>query len=59
MRHSNNGLTMNTYTDARLLDTASVVEAIGLLRRTVAPNVARAANGEGHIESIPVKTGDR
>lgn len=43
MRHSNISLTMNTYTDARLLDTAAAIESIGLLRkdaRSVAATVA-------------------
>ena len=42
MRHSDIALTMNTYTDARLLDTAEAVEALPIARddapRTVAPN---------------------
>ena len=41
MRHSNISLTMNTYTDSKLLDVASAVESIDALR-TVAPNVAPA-----------------
>ena len=36
MRHSNIALTMGTYTDARLLDTAEAIEALPMLR-TLAP----------------------
>jgi hypothetical protein len=32
MRHSKLELTMNTYTDARLLDTASAIESVNILR---------------------------
>jgi integrase len=40
MRHSDIKLTMGTYTDARLLDTAGAVESLPSLPRTVAPMVA-------------------
>lgn len=52
MRHSSLALTMGTYTDARLLDTAGAVESIGLLR-TVAPNVALAQVDSGPLGSSP------
>ena len=52
MRHSNISLTMNTYTDSKLLDVASAVESIDALR-TVAPNVALNVGELGQIESIP------
>jgi integrase len=52
MRHSNISLTMNTYTDSRLLDIASAVESIQLLR-TLAPNLAPDSVDQGQIESIP------
>ncbi len=32
MRHSNIALTMETYTDARLLDTAEAIEALPMIR---------------------------
>ncbi len=51
MRHSRIELTMNTYTDSRLLDTAAAVESIGLFR-TVAPNVALDPDDCGQFESI-------
>ena len=55
MRHSNISLTMNTYTDARLLDTAAAVESLPNLplSRTVAPVVAPDADDCGQNESIP------
>ncbi len=34
MRHSNNSLTMNTYTDARLLDTATAIESMTVLKHS-------------------------
>ena len=53
MRHSNINLTMTTYTDARLLDTAEAVEGLPILDdRTVAPNVGK----EGQIESSTDQT---
>ena len=52
MRHSNISLTMNTYTDSRLLDIASAVESIQLFR-TLAPNLAPDSFDQGQIESIP------
>ena len=51
MRHSNISLTMNTYVDSRLLDTASAIESIPLLR-TLAPNRAPDLDDRGQIESI-------
>ncbi len=51
MRHSRIELTMNTYTDSRLLDTAAAVESIALFR-TVAPNVALTSDDCGQFESI-------
>ena len=57
MRHSDIALTMNTYTDARLLDTAEAVEALPIARdgapRTVAPMVAPNLVQPTQIESIP------
>ncbi len=50
MRHSRIELTMNTYTDSRLLDTASAVESIPVLR-SVAPNVAPDSVDCGQFES--------
>ncbi len=62
MRHSNISLTMGTYTDARLLDTAEAVESLSLLigpePRTVAPVVAPNSGQEGHIQSISDQTCD-
>jgi len=55
MRHSNNALTMGTYTDARLLDTAEAVESLPSFPiskrepRTLAPNLGN----QGHFESFP------
>ena len=61
MRHSDITLTMNTYTDARLLDTAEAVEALPIARedapRTVAPTVAPNLGKEGQTESIPDHSG--
>ncbi|MCD0459207.1 tyrosine-type recombinase/integrase [Roseiconus lacunae] len=57
MRHSNINLTMTTYTDARLLDTAEAVEGLPILNaRTVAPMVAPKAGKEGQIESSTDQT---
>ena len=52
MRHSNISLTMNTYTDSRLLDTAAAVESMGLLRK-LAPNLAPDPVQNGQNQSIP------
>ena len=52
MRHSNISLTMNTYTDSRLLDTASAVESMQLLRN-LAPNLAPDSGHNGQNESTP------
>ena len=53
MRHSDIALTMNTYTDARLLDTAEAVEALPIARddapRTVAPSLVQPKQAQ----SIP------
>ena len=54
MRHSDIKLTMGTYTDARLLDTAGAVEALPSLPRTVAPVVAPNLGDS----STPETTGD-
>ncbi|EMI15248.1 Integrase, catalytic core, phage domain protein [Rhodopirellula maiorica SM1] len=52
MRHSDIGLTMNVYTDARLLDTAKAVESLPIIRddgpRKLAPNPGEV----GELESI-------
>lgn len=50
MRHSKIELTMNTYTDSRLLDSAGAIESLGLLR-TVAPTVAPATAQTSQILS--------
>ena len=55
MRHSDIKLTMNTYTDSRLLDTAAAVESLKFLSgdlATVAPTVAPDADSEWHFESL-------
>ncbi len=54
MRHSDIKLTMGTYTDARLLDTASAIESLTVLR-TVAPTVAPDSAAKGQIQSFPDK----
>ncbi len=50
MRHSSIDLTMNTYTDVRLLGTAEAVESLPSFDadRTVAPNLGQ----EGHTGSL-------
>src|SRR6056297_256694 len=67
MRHSNISLTMGTYTDARLLDTAGAVERLPFLplggasgespaggeQRVVAPMVAPTPGHSSISESIP------
>jgi integrase len=63
MRHSNISLTMGTYTDARLLDTAQAVESLPSLpiadqgtqndARTLAPTLAPNGVQEGQNQSIP------
>ncbi|WP_144060211.1 tyrosine-type recombinase/integrase [Rhodopirellula sallentina] len=62
MRHSDIALTMNTYTDARLLDTAEAVEALPIARdadpRTVAPMVAPNLVQPKQNESIPDHSAD-
>lgn len=58
MRHSNIALTMGTYTDARLLDTAKAVETLPSLPITpmdqslVAPTVAPTVVKQGRFESF-------
>tara|TARA_R110002049_G_scaffold4601_5_gene32146 strand:- start:212798 stop:214381 length:1584 start_codon:yes stop_codon:yes gene_type:complete len=65
MRHSDIALTMNTYTDARLLDTAEAVESLPSLSigddeatRTVAPTVAPNLGNGGKSGSIVDHCGD-
>ncbi len=59
MRHSNIALTMGTYTDARLLDTAEAVESLPSFPiarttpRTLAPTLAPTPGILGQFESIP------
>ena len=63
MRHSNISLTMGTYTDARLLDTAQAVESLPSLpiadigtrnnTRTLAPTLAPNRVQAGQNQSIP------
>jgi integrase len=57
MRHSDISLTMNTYTDARLLDTAEAVESLGIVRdsvpRKLAPTLAPTQGQTCQNESIP------
>ncbi len=55
MRHSNISLTMNTYTDARLLDTSAAVASLPdlPLARTVAPTVAPASVHPSHLGANP------
>ena len=60
MRHSNISLTMNTYTDSRLLDTAAAVEALPSLRlgqSSVAPTVAPDSVPQGTFQSPRVPSG--
>ncbi|MBU6385128.1 MAG: site-specific integrase [Planctomycetes bacterium] len=58
MRHSDISLTMNTYTDARLLDTAEAIESLGIVResapRTLAPALAPNGYQTSQNESISV-----
>lgn len=59
MRHSDIKLTMNTYTDARLLDTASAVESLpNLPLAPHAPPHAPDADYCGQILSIPDHSSD-
>ncbi len=57
MRHSDISLTMNTYTDARLLDTAEAVESLQIMRepdsRKLAPTLAPNSSKSGQFESFP------
>ena len=55
MRHSNISLTMNTYTDARLLDTSAAVESLPslpLAPRLVTPTVTPAPVNLCHLGAI-------
>ena len=56
MRHSDISLTMNTYTDARLLDTAAAVEALPIARKTdlreLAPTLAPNPGQKGQTGSL-------
>ena len=57
MRHSNIGLTMNTYTDARLLDTSAAVESLPSLPlppRFVTPTVTPTPDILCHLGALPV-----
>ena len=59
MRHSNISLTMNTYTDARLLDTAAAVESLPNLPLSPhAPSHAPDADHLGQNQSIPDHSDD-
>ncbi len=66
MRHSNIALTMGTYTDERLLQTAGAVELLPMLpidphldaKRTVTPVVTLDADKTCQTESISGKIGD-
>lgn len=53
---------VDTYTDARLLDTAEAVESLGIVRdtipRTLAPLLAPNRGQTGQIESIPDHSSD-
>lgn len=62
MRHSDIKLTMKTYTDARLLDTAGAVNSLGMLRKgatstsspsSAAPPAAPNTGQSCHFESLP------
>ncbi len=55
MRHSDIKLTMGTYVDARLLDTASAIESLSVLR-SVAPTVAPDPDANGQNQSFPVQS---
>ena len=60
MRHSDIKLTMNSYTDSRLLETAAAVESLKYLPGTsaaVAPTVAPDPDLEGHFESVSGNSG--
>jgi hypothetical protein len=57
MRDSDISLTMNSYTHARLLDTAEAMESQGIVRETaqrkLAPALAPNRGETGRNESIP------
>ena len=57
MRHSDIALTMNTYTDAQLLDTADAIESLPIIRevgcRKLAPMFAPNMCNEGQTGSFP------
>lgn len=62
MRHSNISLTMGTYTDARLLDTAEAVESLPMFKnndaaslgaaRTLAPTLGRKGKSESRSDHL-------
>ena len=62
MRHSDIKLTMNTYTDSRLLDTAEAVESLPIVRgkaaRQLAPMLAPNVVQRGQFESISDQNDD-
>ncbi len=67
MRHSDIALTMNTYTDERILETSVAVESLPELpitggsnddARKLAPKLAPNPGPMGQIQSIPVPTDD-
>ena len=51
MRHSNIRLTMGTYTDERLLDTAEAIETLSMFRSAAIPN----ESGDSDDETEPRK----
>lgn len=53
MRHSSIELTMNTYTDPKLLDVSSAVAALPDLELPVAPDVAPTSGDSGHAVTLP------
>ncbi len=64
MRHSDIALTMNTYTDERLLETSAAVDLLPELpitndARSLAPNLAPDAGLQGPKQSFSVPTDER
>ena len=55
MRHSNISLTMGTYTDARLLDTAEAIEVLPMFRTK--PENANEPEGDRYGKTITEKVG--
>ncbi|MGB0598249.1 MAG: tyrosine-type recombinase/integrase [Rubripirellula sp.] len=55
MRHSDIDLTMNTYTDASLLDTNEAIESLPIVRdqKELAPMLAPNPGKTGQMESHP------